>query len=188
MSYHKHLNNDEETVNRYYKPYWYIISGCLMQMINFFVYSFLLYLHETGALNRCFMKIHSSKGKFVFPEESVSEDFYAYNNLRNPLIYLQNLINNQNSDNNNNLIVNDINNNNESNDINSNKIIINDSRSQTESSIDIDTSSRNNLNTIDAKNINIINEIYLNSIKENQNNQVNPMNNNIDSNNINNNY
>ena len=81
----------------------------MMQLINFIAYFILLVLHETGALSRCFMKMHSSESEFVFSEESVAEDFYAYNNLRNPLIYYQNANNSQNSSNNNSQNVNNIN-------------------------------------------------------------------------------
>ena len=75
FSYNAHWKNDKEIVNRYYKPIWYVISGNMMQMINFIAYFMLLVLHETGALSRCFMKMHSSESEFVFSEESVAEDF-----------------------------------------------------------------------------------------------------------------
>ena len=174
-SYELHLGKDREIINKYYRPIWYIISGNMMQLINFIAYFILLVLHETGALSRCFMKMHSSESEFVFSEESVAEDFYAYNNLRNPLIYYQNANNSQNSSNNNNQNVNNINID-TSNNINS----INDSRSQTQSSIDIDTTHQNNI--INSNNINNNNIIIQNSIP-NQVNQANPMINN--NNNIN---
>ena len=177
-SYLVHLKDDREIVKSYYKPIWYVISGNLMQMVNFIVYFYLLVLHETGALSRCFMKMHSNESDFVFSEESVDEDFYAYNNLRNPLIYFQNANNNQNSSNNNNQNDNNINNIDTSNNINS----INDSRSQTQSSIDIDTSSQNNINNINNTNNNNI--IIQNPIP-NEVNQINPMINNNNNNNIN---
>ena len=174
-SYQLHLREDREIVKSFYKPIWYVISGTMMQMINFIAYFILLVLHETGVLSRCFMKMHSSEGEYVFSEESVAEDFYAYNNLRNPLIYFQNENNNQNSSNNNDQNVNNINNLSTSNNINS----INDSRSQTQSSIDIDTSSQNYINN--SSNTNNNNITFQNPIP-NLANQINPMINNNSSN------
>jgi ABC-type multidrug transport system ATPase subunit len=175
-SYQLHLKGDREMISKFYKPIWYVISGAMMQMINFIAYFILLVLHETGALSRCFMKMHSSESEFVFSEESVAEDFYAYNNLRNPLIYFQNANNSLNSSNNNNQNVN--NNIDTNNNINS----INDSRSQTQSSIDIDTNPQNNINN--SNNINNNNVIIQNPIPI-PDNQINPMINNANLDNVN---
>ena len=153
-SYNSHKYKDDDEVAYYYKPYWYVISGCLNQFINFIVYSILLYLNEIGLFNRCFIKIKSSNSEFDFSEESVAEDFYAYNNLRNPLLYMQNINNNNNQKSmNNNMIINNNNN--------------------FENSNDIDTNSQNNINNI---NNNIDSENILN-----QNNQINDYNNNLNS-------
>ena len=77
-SYNSHKYKDDDEIAYYYKPYWYVISGCLNQFINFIVYSILLYLNEIGLFNRCFIKIKSSNSEFDFSEESVAEDFYAF--------------------------------------------------------------------------------------------------------------
>jgi len=177
-SFQLHMKDNREIVKKFYKPYWYVISGSMMQLINFIAYFILIVLHETGALSRFFMKMHSNNSEYVFSEESVAEDFYAYNNLRNPLIYFQNINNNQNSTNNYNQNVN-TNNINSINNIHS----INDSRTQTQSSIDIDTSSQNNINN--SNNTNNNNMIFQNPIS-NQDIQINPMiNNTANSDNVN---
>ena len=164
--------------SKYSETIDYVYSGILTQLFNFILYFSLMLLNEGRYLSRCCNKMHSNNSNFVFSEESVHEDFYAYNNLRNPLILAQNLNNNVNNNNQNpqnnninntnnniniannnlnnannnlnipnvngnNININIINNNLDSiNNINS----INSSRSESQNTIEIDTSNNQNIN------------------------------------------
>ena len=204
-----HLKKDDNIVDGYFNPIFYVYTGIMNHIINFIFYLNLMILNERGYLGRFFNSMHSDNASFVFSEEMVAEEFYANNNLRNPLLFLQNEdmnnynnnlnnnnINNTNNNNNNNIINNAninnnniINNNNNINNNSDNNIInnfnninsINNSRSQSQSSIDIDTSSEKNINNINNNSnnqnyqINQINNINNNS--NNQNYQINQINN-----------
>ena len=177
-----YFRKDKERIisNGYFKPYWYVINGNIMQLINFILYFTLLVLHETGAFKRCCIKKPSKSNDFAFSEESVDDDFYAYNNLRNPLIYDQNMNNNNNNKNfvnNNNQVVNNANNNIINNNfeneeqINNNIYSINDPNSQSQKPIEIDINSENNANNINNNN----NLIFQNQVNTNQNNTNNDL-------------
>ena len=106
--------------DKYYKPISYVITGQITQFVNFIIYFSLFLLNEKGYLAKLYMKIKTnSLFNYVFSEESVPEDFYDNNNLRNPKSGQQNI--NQNISNNN--MINNININN--NNINNNNLINN---------------------------------------------------------------
>ena len=54
-------------------------------------------LYESRFLSKCCARTHSEESPFVFSEESVAEEFYVHNVLRNPLILAKNELNNQNN-------------------------------------------------------------------------------------------
>ena len=179
----------------------YVLSSVLTQFINFIFYFSLMILYETRILSKCCNGMHSPNSSYVFSEENAADEFYAYNNLRNPVLMVQN--NNQNNGNNimnnnanffmnnnniNNNIVqnNNINQNNNNNQGNANIIginSINDSINQNENNINIDANNnQNNQININNNNINNINNINNNNnIVNNQNNnlaqQINQINN-----------
>ena len=184
----------------YYKPISYIISGNINLFVNFIIYFVLMYSYEKGYLTKCCMKMRPKDSSFVFSEESVAEEFYAYNNLRSPILVQQNfnqnnsnyyMINNINVNDNMN-VANNMNNNignNQNNNINnSNNNVqnningqyninnfnnINNLGNQNGNAMDIDTShNQNNINNNINNNQNEqINQINLN----NQINQINRM-------------
>ena len=102
---------DPDYKNNYGKPTEYVITGILMQLVDFILYLGLMLLNESRLLSKCCAKMHSDQAAFVFSEESVAEEFYAHNVLRNPLILAQNELNNHlnnanNNNNNNNIAMN----------------------------------------------------------------------------------
>ena len=143
----------------------YILSSGLTQFVDFIVFFILMILYETRYLSKCCNSMHSSNSSYVFSEENIADEFYAYNNLRNPLLIAQN--NNQNNGNNNM-------NNNMNNNINNNV------------NINMNNNMINNMNNNminNNMNGNMSNNIYNNA----NNNNLNINNNNIQNNNINNN-
>ena len=191
LSKKKHnLVYDRPIVDEFYSPIEYVFTGILTQFINFLAYFILMVLKETGYIAKCTNCMHSSNSNFVFSEESIAEEFYAHNNLRNPLLNAlnNNEVNNVNNINQNNSNNNNVNSNNNINNINNiqNNIInsnnipnsineidinnrnsINNSRNPSENIIEIDTSSNQNNNI--HNNIN-------NNNPNNLNNQINQIN------------
>ena len=166
--YYHHSNKQD---NKLIKDY--ILSSCLAQFVNFIIYFILMILYETRYLSKCCNSMHSSNSSYVFSEENIADEFYAYNNLRNPLLIAQN--NNQNNGNNNmnNNMNNNINNN-ENININNN---INNNMSGNMNNNIYNNANNNNLN-INNNNIQN-NNININQNIINQNNFNNQENSNI---------
>ena len=185
QSNEKHsMEYDVPIFNEYYHPMDYVYTGMLTQFINFLAFFSLMVLNETGYLAKCSMCMHSSNSNFVFSEESIAEEFYAHNNLRNPLLNALNnndvmSVNNINHNNNPNI------NNNNQNNINIQNNIINPNNNNPNSINEIDISNRNSINNSRNPSENII-EIDTRSNQNNINN-INNINNNINNNTINNN-
>ena len=172
--------------DEYYKPVSYIISGNINLLVNFIIYFSLMYLYEKRYLIKCCMSMQSDNSNFVFSEESVAEEFYAYNNLRNPVLVPQNY-----SQDNSNNMVNNVNPNDFMNNMNNNNLINNQNNNFNNSNNNIQNNINgqaninnnfNNINNLGNQNQNV-NPMEINT----NNNQNNINNNNINNNNINNN-
>ena len=86
-----------------YGPGTYLLTSCMVQLINFIVYGILLILMETGLmrefLNFLKLKLCISENNFVFSEEQISNEFIIYNDVTNPSV-LNQIDNNDNANNN----------------------------------------------------------------------------------------
>ena len=175
--------------DKYHHPKIYVFSSFMAQSINMLIYFSLMLLNESGCFTKCNNKMCLSNSNFTFSEETVNADFYAYNNLRNPLLMLQNY--EQNNENNNNMTNNDQSNNtnNQNNNINIQNNSVN-SNNDRESIRDINNiSSINDSRNPSINNINVINTSNnQNNINiSNDNNQTNINNESNNNNNFNNN-
>ena len=72
------------------RPHKYLYGSYIAQSLNFFVYTSLLILAESGLLQRLIhnlqLKLFDKKG-IVFSQEQASEEFIGCNNIQTPLIY-----------------------------------------------------------------------------------------------------
>ena len=166
---------DHVNHSRFYKPVIYVILEQIAQLVNFGIYFTLFLLNEKGYLSKKYMNSRPKDLNYVFSEETPAEEFFACNNLRNPIVS-QNI--NQNTSNNN------INNNN--NNINNNNLMNNQNNSLINSNNNIQNNIINeNINNNNFNNINNFGNQNDNIIDINTNNNQNNMNiNNINSNTI----
>ena len=125
-------------------------------------------LYESRCLSKCCARTHSDESPFVFSEESVAEEFYAHNVLRNPLILAKNELNNQNNYPQNNFV----NNNNNNNIITKNEMEINTSSNNNQNNNQINNNAQNNLYNIQSNDRMLLNT-QINQISQMYNNRVN---------------
>ena len=187
----------------YYKPLSYIITGNLNLLVNFIIYFSLMFVHEKKYLQKYCLNYQSRDSGFVFSEESVAEEFYAYNNLRNPILVPQNYRQDNSNNMVNNINANDymniMNNNNSMNNQNNNVINSNNNVQNNINGQANINNNYNNINNLGNQNVNAINidannhqnnfnNNNINNINNNQNDQINQINLNNQINQINNMY
>ncbi len=162
------IANTKKYEYTYAEPIEYVFTGILTQSINCIIYFSLMLLYESRCLSKCCARTHSEESPFVFSEESVAEEFYAHNVLRNPLILANNELNNQNNYTPNNFV----NNNNNNNIITKNEMEINTSSNNNQNNNQINNNAQNNLYNIQSNDRMLLNT-QINQISQMYNNRVN---------------